>query len=112
MSVGNSTSLIGSYDSVGSFPLTSLPGFRVLSLSSVTLTLLLVCLPPLHSVSRSILRPWVLFHVERGLEWVVLAQRHQHKLLTALCSTSCFTVSIAFYITFIPAVIWVCLGST
>ena len=89
------------------FPLTSLPGFRLLSLSSVTLILLLICLPPLHNASRSIFRPTVLFHVERGLEWVVLAQKNQRKILTTLCSLSCFTVSIAFYLTFLPLLIWV-----
>lgn len=88
-------------------PLTHLPGFRYLSLSSLSLLLLLVCLPPLHKVSRRTLRPFVVFHVERGLEWVVLAQRHQHRLLTTLCSISCFTVSVKFYITFLPFLIWV-----
>ena len=94
-------------DQAAYFPLTSLPGFRLLSLSSVTLILLLICLPPLHNASRSIFRPTVLFHVERGLEWVVLAQKNQRKILTTLCSLSCFTVSIAFYLTFLPLLIWV-----
>ena len=88
-------------------PLTALPGFTLLSMSSVMLILLLVCLPPLHPASRSIFGPWVLFHVERGLEWVIYAQRNQRTVLTRLCSLSCFTVSIAFYISFLPLIIWV-----
>lgn len=52
-------------------------------------------------------RPTVVFHVERGLSWVELAQRKQKPLLTSLCSLSCFTVSISFYITFLPLLIWV-----
>ena len=52
-------------------------------------------------------RPTVVFHVERGLSWVELAQRKQQPLLTSLCSLSCFTVSISFYITFLPLLVWV-----
>lgn len=88
-------------------PLTALPGFGALSMTSVMLILLLVCLPPLHGVSRGIFKPWVLFHVERGLTWVTLAQRHQRQLLTTLSSMSCITVSITFYITFLPLLMWV-----
>ena len=88
-------------------PLTSLPGFGALSLSSVMLILVFVLIPPLHGISRSIIKPWVVFHVERGLAWVTLAQKNQRSVLTALSTMSCFTVSISFYISFLPLLMWV-----
>ena len=47
----------------------------------------------------------VVFHAERGLEWVALAQKHQHELATALFTWSCATVTVTFYATFLPALI-------
>ncbi len=47
----------------------------------------------------------MVFHAERGLEWVALAQKHQHALATALFAWSCATVTVAFYATFLPALI-------
>ena len=47
----------------------------------------------------------VVFHAERGLEWVALAQKHQHAMVTALFTWSCATVTVAFYATFLPALI-------
>ena len=47
----------------------------------------------------------VVFHAERGLEWVALAQKHQHALATALFTWSCATVTVGFYATFLPALI-------
>ena len=47
----------------------------------------------------------MVFHVERGLEWVLLAQRHQHAAVTALFRWSCATVTVTFYATFLPFLI-------
>ena len=47
----------------------------------------------------------VVFHAERGLEWVALAQKHQHACVTALFKWSCATVTVGFYATFLPALI-------
>ncbi len=71
------------------------------------LILVLVLTPPLHGISRSIIKPWVVFHVERGLTWVTLAQKNQRSVLTVLSTMSCFTVSISFYISFLPLLMWV-----
>ena len=81
--------------------------FEVLSLSCVAGLLLLCCIPPLHLLLRAVLRPIVVFHVERGFEWVLWAQRQQHPVLTTLFTWSSHTVSVAFYVTFLPAIIWV-----
>lgn len=81
--------------------------FEVLSLLCVFSLLTLCCLPPLHLPLRTWLRPIVVFHVERGFQWVVWAQAHQNPLLTALFTWSSHTVSVAFYVTFLPALFWV-----
>ena len=47
----------------------------------------------------------VVFHAERGLQWVALAQKHQHALATALFNWSCATVTVGFYATFLPALV-------
>ncbi len=45
------------------------------------------------------------FHAERGLEWVVFAQQHQHAVVTALANWSCATVTVTFYATFLPILV-------
>ena len=45
------------------------------------------------------------FHAERGLEWVVFAQQHQHPVVTALANWSCATVTVVFYATFLPILV-------
>lgn len=45
----------------------SQPWLRVLSFTSVTTLLLLSCVPPLHVPVRNLLRPTVVYHVERGI---------------------------------------------
>ena len=46
-----------------------------------------------------------MFHAERGLEWVVFAQQHQHPVVTALANWSCATVTVVFYATFLPILV-------
>ncbi len=43
-------------------------------------------LPPLHGVFRAAVRPWVLFHVERGVQRVQQLQALHHPVLTSICS--------------------------
>ena len=45
------------------------------------------------------------FHAERGLEWVVFAQKHQNPLVTAAANWSCATVTVVFYATFLPILV-------
>ena len=42
--------------------------------------------PPLHGTFRQAVRPWVLFHVERGVDRVQQLQRLRTPLFTTLCS--------------------------
>ncbi|KAL3141674.1 hypothetical protein ABBQ32_004364 [Trebouxia sp. C0010 RCD-2024] len=84
----------------------SQPWLRVLSFTSVTTLLLLSCVPPLHVPVRNLLRPTVVYHVERGLLRVHQAQRFEHWFLTLLFDLSSRTVSVPFYITFLPSLIW------
>mmetsp|Transcript_2266 Transcript_2266/g.6741 ORF Transcript_2266/g.6741 Transcript_2266/m.6741 type:complete len:416 (-) Transcript_2266:957-2204(-) len=62
--------------------------------------------PPLHGAFRKAVRPWVLFHVERGVDRVQQLQRLRTPLLTSLCSWTSLTVSVEFYVTFLPVLIW------
>ena len=45
------------------------------------------------------------FHAERGLEWVVFAQKHQNRFVTAAANWSCATVTVVFYATFLPILV-------
>ena len=84
----------------------SQPWLQFLSFTSVTTLLLLSCIPPLHVPVRNLLRPTVVYHVERGLLRVQQAQRFEHWFLTLLFDLSSRTVSVPFYITFLPSLIW------
>ena len=84
----------------------SQPWLQFLSFTSVTTLLLLSCIPPLHVPVRSLLRPTVVYHVERGLLRVHQAQHFEHWFLTLLFDLSSRTVSVPFYITFLPSLIW------
>ena len=84
----------------------SQPWLQFLSFTSVTTLLLLSCIPPLHVPVRNLLRPTVVYHVEQGLLRVHQAQRFEHWFLTLLFDLSSRTVSVPFYITFLPSLIW------
>lgn len=106
----------------------SQPWLQFLSFTSVTTLLLLSCVPPLHARVRNLLRPTVIYHVERGMPLTVCirvnmsrytfavchvgllrvhqAQRFEHWFLTLLFDLSSRTVSVPFYITFLPSLIW------
>jgi len=82
------------------------PWLQSLSFSSVSTLLILSCIPPLHVPVRNLLRPTVVYHVERGLLRVHQAQRFENWLLTILFDLSSRTVSVPFYVTFLPSLIW------
>ncbi|DBA69260.1 TPA: hypothetical protein ACH3X2_013000 [Trebouxia sp. C0005] len=82
------------------------PWLQFLSFSSVSTLLILSCIPPLHVPVRNLLRPTVVYHVERGLLRVHQAQRFENWLLTILFDLSSRTVSVPFYVTFLPSLIW------
>lgn len=82
------------------------PWLQVLSFSSVTTLLVLSCIPPLHVPVRNLLRPTVVYHVERGLLRVHQAQLFENWFLTLLFDLSSRTVSVPFYVTFLPSLIW------
>lgn len=63
--------------------------------------------PPLHAHFRSLVRPWVLHRVERGMSTVLALQRHRSALLATLCSWTSLTVSVEFYVMFLPPLLWV-----
>lgn len=83
------------------------PASLLLSFTSLTVLISLSCIPVLHIPVRNLLRPTVVYHVERGLQRVHQAQRFEHWLLTTLFDFSSRTVSVPFYVTFLPSLIWV-----
>lgn len=83
------------------------PVSLALSFTSLTILVTLSCIPILHVPVRNLLRPTVVYHVERGLLRVHQAQQFEHWLLTSLFDFSSRTVSVPFYVTFLPSLIWV-----
>ena len=83
------------------------PFARLLSFASLTVLTTLSCIPVLHVPVRNFLRPTVVYHVERGLLRVHQAQRFEHWVVTLLFDLSSRTVSVPFYVTFLPSLIWV-----
>lgn len=75
----------------------------------VTLTFLFLgfcCIPSFHTHARQILRPWAIYHVEKGLYWVALLQQYRTPILTTLMEHSSHSVSVGFYGSFLPILIW------
>lgn len=77
-------------------------------LVALTAAFVVCCLVPwLHSPLRALLRPFVIHHVEGGLPWVAAAQRLQRPWLTILFQQSSHVVSVGFYATFLPVLLFV-----
>lgn len=84
----------------------SLALFQALAIAScqlvcivlIALFIVFCCIPSLHQPVRELLRPWVIYHVERGLGWVAWAQRHERAWLTHLFDMSDKTVGVGFYV--------------
>ena len=90
----------------------ALPHLPLLSAACLTILVLLLCLPRLHSPARALLRPHVTAAARRGLSTVAalqspgrfgLASSRPATLLLAAVSS---TVSVSFYASVLPAIIW------
>ena len=68
----------------------------------VAMFLIVCCIPPLHRPLRALIRPWVIYHVEGGLDWVAYFQTFHTDWLTSLFFTSSHTVSVPFYVSTQP----------
>jgi len=64
------------------------------------------CIPALHKPARRILQPFVTYHVESGLSWVTWFQSYRTDTITVLADTLCQTVSVGWYGTSLPVVMW------
>ncbi|KAK9867471.1 hypothetical protein WJX84_004802 [Apatococcus fuscideae] len=76
-----------------------------ISSTSLLAITIFCCVPSLHKPVRQHARPWVVFHVQRGFSWVRFFQRHQSPLITLLASLSSHTVSVPFYVSFLPILV-------
>lgn len=63
--------------------------------------------PPVHGLFRAAVRPWVLYHAQRGVQRVEQLQALRRPFLISFCSWCCLTVSVEFYVTFLPFLFWV-----
>ena len=69
---------------------------QAVSSTSLLAITVFCCVPPLHKPVRKFVRPWVVFHVQRGFGWVRFFQKHQSSLVTFLSSVSSQSVSVPF----------------
>ena len=72
--------------------------FQFVCVSLVSVFIVFCCIPMLHMPVRQLVRPWVIYHVEGGLTWVVAAQKFQRLWLTRAFEQSSHSVSVAFYV--------------
>ncbi|KAK9823486.1 hypothetical protein WJX72_003099 [[Myrmecia] bisecta] len=79
----------------------------LLASASVWCIVVLCCIPPLHEPLRALLRPKVVKWVEQTLPAVLRAQQYQTHWLTTAFTWSSYSVSVPFYVTFLPTLIWV-----
>ena len=82
------------------------PHFTAASATSLSLLVLLFCLPPLHSPIRARVRPAVTRRVRSGLAVVAWLQARRTPGLTAFFSAASATVSVPFYVAALPALQW------
>jgi membrane-associated phospholipid phosphatase len=88
------------------FEATTTAIFQLVCASLVTLFIIAVCIPWLHQPARATLRPWVVYHVEAGVSIVAAAQKYNTPWLTWVFVQSSHSVSVGFYGSFLPALIW------
>ena len=98
--------MIKSLVSVLAFEAAGTAAFQFTCVFLVSIFIVFCCIPRLHSPIRSLIRPPVIHWVEQGLEWVVFAQNFKRPWLTRLFEQSSHSVSVAFYGSFLPAIIW------
>lgn len=88
------------------FEATSIAAFQVICVTLVITFIIFCCIPPLHSPVRRLVRPFIIHHVHRGIEWVIVAQTYQTSWLTKLFEQSSHSVSVPFYGSFLPGLMW------
>jgi membrane-associated phospholipid phosphatase len=64
------------------------------------------CIPRFHKPARALIQPFIVYHVESGLYWVTLFQQHRTDVLTVLADSICQTVSVGWYGTSLPMIMW------
>jgi membrane-associated phospholipid phosphatase len=77
-----------------------------ISLFLVTAFLLFCCTPPFHAPARNLLQPLFVALVENGIPTCRSAQQWQRPWLTKLLEFCSHSVSVGFYGSFLPALIW------
>lgn len=70
--------------------------FNTLSVALTVSFLVLCCVPRFHKHARSILQPFVVYHVESGLYWVTLLQQYRTDILTLVADSLCHTGAFKF----------------
>lgn len=80
------------------FEATATAIFQSVCVWLVSIFIVFCCIPSLHEPVRKLIRPFVVYHVETGLEWVAFAQRFERPWLTQLFKQSSHTVSVPFYV--------------
>lgn len=80
------------------FETTATAVFQTACVALVSLFILFCCIPVLHTPVRNLIRPFVVHHVESGLEWVSFAQKFQTPWLTFIFRQSSHSVSVPFYV--------------
>ena len=82
------------------FEATATASFQFVCVFLVSTFIVFCCIPRLHSSVRELVRPSVLFWVERGIDWNVWAQQYKRPWLTNLFEQSSHSVSVGFYVRF------------
>ncbi len=98
---------LGSMEAVQSNPAAALWGALQLALAACALLAgVVVLVQPLHAPLRHALQPALVRIVTQQLVWVEWVQRTSHPLLDALAFISAASVSIEFYLSALPLLIW------
>ena len=85
--------------------------FSAASTLSVAVLVALFCWPPAHASVRAFLRPPIVRAVRAGLPMVAAAQHRAAPVFTVAATAVSATVSVPFYTSALPAIIWCLDGS-
>ena len=80
--------------------------FHFASTSVVALFLFVIWVSRLRDVMRRYAYAWARKHVEDGIQWVIFAQKFKSPWLTSLFVQASHSVSVGFYGTILPILIW------
>lgn len=67
----------------------------------------LCCIPALHTRARRLVQPFVIYHVESGLDWVRFFQQYRTGACTLLADSIGHTVSVPWYGVSLPLIMWI-----